>query len=418
MADSGPPKPGRARLHVGVREERAEQHRRARPHELHVGDARQLLRGLLHERRRDRHRRHRAHQQERRHDGDLAALGERLHHLEHRHVVAQRRVDVGDAVHGRRPLAAPPRRRRRSPSSRASRASCRRRTAPPCRTLSVSVSCAYAMSRCRESCGRSVGSHGISPVVSISSNVCPSCTNRSRSAIVPSRRSAPSSTNGAPATPPNTMWSPPNTMSRAGLRAWTANSPGAFATCSSRKSGSNRTTPSSRDVLAGRAEPLLRLRQVEPDPDLRHQPAPAALERRHRLGGQDVVAGHAVDEHRCIMRTHVAQCQRDSGRRPRAAPARAGRSGARRPSPAPSWRPPPASTARPPGACWRRSRRTISSSATPTRAATASGRRDAPGGAHPAAPPSRAARGRSSSASRGTRARRPRSRSGAPRRCS
>ena len=98
-----PAEAGRARLHVGVREERAEQHRRARPHELHVGDARQLLGRLLHQRRRDRHRRHRAHQQERRHDGTWPALGQRLHHLEHRHVVPQRRVDVGDAVHGRRP---------------------------------------------------------------------------------------------------------------------------------------------------------------------------------------------------------------------------------------------------------------------------------------------------------------------------
>jgi len=78
-----------------------------------------------------------------------------------------------------------------------------------------------------------------------SSNVWPSCTNRSRSARVPSRRSSPSSTNGAPATPPNTIWSPPKTRSRSGVRPRTGNSPGAFATCSSRKSGSNRTTPSS-----------------------------------------------------------------------------------------------------------------------------------------------------------------------------
>ncbi len=173
-----------------------------------------------------------------------------------------------------------------------------------------------------------------------------------------------------------------------------------------------------RHVLARVAQPLLRLRQVEADADLRHQPAPAALEGVHRLVGQDVVAGHAIHEHRCIMRTHVAQCQRDPGRRPSAAPAGADRRGARRRSPAPSCRPPPASTARPPGACWRRSRRTISSSAIPTRVATASGSARCAWGPSPRAPPSRAARGRSSSASRRTRARRPRSRSAAPRRCS
>ena len=56
----------RARLHVGVREERAEHDRAARLHELGERDPRQRLGHLLHERGRDRHRRHRAHEEERR----------------------------------------------------------------------------------------------------------------------------------------------------------------------------------------------------------------------------------------------------------------------------------------------------------------------------------------------------------------
>ena len=37
-------------------------------------------------------------------------------------------------------------------------------------------------------------------------------------------------------------------------------------------------------------------RMVEADADLADQPAPAPLDRRHRLLGEDLVAGHAVDE--------------------------------------------------------------------------------------------------------------------------
>ena len=60
--------------------------------------------------------------------------------------------------------------------------------------------------------------------------------------MVASRRTSPSRTNGQPYTALNTMWSPPMCTLWAGLRACTSNSRGAFATCSSTKSGSSFTT--------------------------------------------------------------------------------------------------------------------------------------------------------------------------------
>jgi hypothetical protein len=51
------------------------------------------------------------------------------------------------------------------------------------------------------------------------------------------------------------------------------------------------------DDLAGTAQQLDRLGQEEFDPELGHDPPPAAVERGHRVLGEDLVAGHVVDEH-------------------------------------------------------------------------------------------------------------------------
>ncbi len=95
---------GRARLHVGVREERAQDHGAAGIDELRQGDARERLGQLLGERRWDRDRRHRAHQQERRDDDRLVGAVVLEHRGQHAVVEAQRRVDVDQRDHGRRLL--------------------------------------------------------------------------------------------------------------------------------------------------------------------------------------------------------------------------------------------------------------------------------------------------------------------------
>ena len=51
------------------------------------------------------------------------------------------------------------------------------------------------------------------------------------------------------------------------------------------------------DLLAGLAEVLDRLREDELDPELADDPAPAAVERRHRVLREDLVARHRVDDH-------------------------------------------------------------------------------------------------------------------------
>ncbi len=57
------------------------------------------------------------------------------------------------------------------------------------------------------------------------------------------------------------------------------------------------------------AQELDRLGQQELDPELGDDPPPAAVERRHRVLGEDLVSGHAVDEHRVEARiiTRVEQ---------------------------------------------------------------------------------------------------------------
>ena len=52
------------------------------------------------------------------------------------------------------------------------------------------------------------------------------------------------------------------------------------------------------DPLAGRAEQVERAVVHELDADLGHQPAPALVERGHRVLGEHLVARHAVAEHR------------------------------------------------------------------------------------------------------------------------
>ena len=93
----GPAEARRARLHVGVRDERAHDRGRARPHELRQHHAGQGLGGLLGQRRRDRDGTHRAHQDERRDHVHLVRLGEGEQRLDHARVEAQRRVGVDDA---------------------------------------------------------------------------------------------------------------------------------------------------------------------------------------------------------------------------------------------------------------------------------------------------------------------------------
>ncbi len=51
------------------------------------------------------------------------------------------------------------------------------------------------------------------------------------------------------------------------------------------------------DALTGLGEQLERLVLRELDSDLRHDAAPAGVEGRDRLGGEDLVAGHLVREH-------------------------------------------------------------------------------------------------------------------------
>ena len=53
------------------------------------------------------------------------------------------------------------------------------------------------------------------------------------------------------------------------------------------------------DLLAGGAEGLDRLVEQELDPDLGDDPPPAAVEHRHGVLAEDLVAGHRVDEHSC-----------------------------------------------------------------------------------------------------------------------
>src|SRR5439155_17254670 len=51
------------------------------------------------------------------------------------------------------------------------------------------------------------------------------------------------------------------------------------------------------DLLARLAELLDRLWEDELDPELADDAAPAAVERRHRVLGEDLVARHRVDDH-------------------------------------------------------------------------------------------------------------------------
>ena len=57
------------------------------------------------------------------------------------------------------------------------------------------------------------------------------------------------------------------------------------------------------DLLTRLAEQVERPVVHELDADLGHQPAPAGLEGRHRVLGEDLVARHAVDEHRGLLWT-------------------------------------------------------------------------------------------------------------------
>ncbi len=97
------------------------------------------------------------------------------------------------------------------------------------------------MSRWRESSGVSSGSTIVPPAESSCGNVCESLQKFSKSSIDALRRTAPSRTNGGPYTEANDMWSPPMWSECSGFRACTSNSRGAFATCSSTKSGSSLT---------------------------------------------------------------------------------------------------------------------------------------------------------------------------------
>ena len=85
---------GRAVLEVGRREERAEHGGTARRDRLHQRDAGQPLGELLRERRHRAGRRHRAHQQERHDQYGLAGAGVDDQRVQHALVVDQRRVDV------------------------------------------------------------------------------------------------------------------------------------------------------------------------------------------------------------------------------------------------------------------------------------------------------------------------------------
>ena len=83
----------------------------------------------------------------------------------------------------------------------------------------------------------------------------------------------------------------------AGLRAWTSNSRGALATCSSTKSGSRKTVLSSTCWPAWRNRSSARssMNSTPISVTSRRQPR---VEGRHRVLGQDLVARHLVAEHR------------------------------------------------------------------------------------------------------------------------
>ncbi len=98
------------------------------------------------------------------------------------------------------------------------------------------------------------------------------------------------------------MSSPPSRTLCSGLRAWRSNSAGASATCSSTNSGS-RNDDLALDALAGRPEQVDRLRVIECDADVGEDAAPAALERRDRVGVEDLVARHPIPEHKWIILT-------------------------------------------------------------------------------------------------------------------
>ena len=91
----------------------------------------------------------------------------------------------------------------------------------------------------------SSGSQTMPPAESITEKPCARRAKLRKSSILASRRTSPSRTNGGPYTAPNAIASSPMWTVFAGLRACTSNERGAFATCSSRKSGSKRTTLSS-----------------------------------------------------------------------------------------------------------------------------------------------------------------------------
>ena len=101
------------------------------------------------------------------------------------------------------------------------------------------------MSRWRESSGTSLGSQIVPPAESSWGKACERRQKFWKSAIVASRRTSPSRTNGGPYTDPNAIASPPTCRLCSGLRAWSSNSFGAFATCSITKSGSSQTFASS-----------------------------------------------------------------------------------------------------------------------------------------------------------------------------
>ena len=92
------------------------------------------------------------------------------------------------------------------------------------------------------------------------------------------------------------MWSPPMCTLRSGLRACRSNSRGAFATCSSTKSGSSLTSLSSTSWPAWRKSSSASSWRNS-IAELGDDPPPAAVERGHGLLGQDLVARHLVDQH-------------------------------------------------------------------------------------------------------------------------
>ena len=88
----------------------------------------------------------------------------------------------------------------------------------------------------------------------------------------------------------------------AGLRACRSNSRGAFATCSRIEVGVEPDAVLVLDDLPGAAQQLDRLGQQELDPELGDDPPPAAVEHRHRVLAEDLVARHRVDEQAGLLR--------------------------------------------------------------------------------------------------------------------